>query len=281
MEKKTFKIVGSYNLRKAFIEDNAFNQYDKIVKSYFKTLEDYDALTIHYESNSLQGINSVDDDTDITYILPQDWDAAVKACKEVFKPEMITFNEGDYVWNLLTKCIDRRCNESIKLPGDMARKATIEEIKAYLIEEAKKRGFTKENSDKIKFNCALHDNRVDYNFTYNEGWQYFPGEDALSMLFNQYFYSKGKWAEVKPIYKTLYFGSLSEEKLCGDKIEFRCYKGHAETPEGRVTVDDFKFLDGKQYLLGMEITINELSEVHIGKYAGTIKELQAIYEAIK
>lgn len=70
------------------------------------------------------------------------------------------------------------------------RKATEEEVKSALVEEAKRRGFKKG----VRFDCA--GNQAKNCILNSEKWQYMEFANCLSTFGSQFIFNKGKWAEI-------------------------------------------------------------------------------------
>jgi hypothetical protein len=164
------------------------------------------------------------------------------------------------------------------------RPATPEEIKTYLIAEAKRRGFTPEN-DGGTFISVHPDDDGRGIFKYSAAWQYNPTFDWLSSMDNKFFYYQGKWAVMIPPPKTV--------KLMFGSIEVECDKEKhiAKTSSDEFTAEQIYNVIGwwnnkpnqltgknKDYCISFIYTERQIK---LGTEHGSIQELQAIYDALK
>jgi hypothetical protein len=214
-------------------------------------------------------------------------EACEKADKFISKEEALNpkpkFKVGDWVYHTL----NREAYKITSIKGDcfnaefgfgcdsghldlrLCEIATQEQIKAALIEEAKRR-----YPVGTRFISSLN-HQAKREVTSNDYYWWQASDIVVNKQNGPSVYTNGKWAEI-----------IKEKVINFGKIEFTCYKGYAECSHGKVTKSEIKeildFFDKDISILGYKMSIvNEGNWfVKFGCQQDKLSKIREIYNNI-
>ena len=162
------------------------------------------------------------------------------------------------------------CNDNV---SNYIRKATNEEIKNYLIEEAKKRGF--KEGVRVKDNglnrlCPYNDITYFNDFGYDENSdQFWIRYTTKRSKYSMCIYKKGKWAEIISSYPDITINGYKGE-FFGDHVKFGC-----------ATISKSLFIDLNKFDLLKHVHNagnKEITSITIGKGTFKVEQIKEIAE---